>query len=62
MPYQANEIEANLSHQMTHPVLWTKSMEYIIKQGETVFVEVGPGTVLTGLIKRIQKNQSVIEI
>lgn len=56
-PYVFEEISFNLSAQITHPVLWTQSMEYLIAQKETVFEEVGPGRVLAGLITRIQKGQ-----
>lgn len=41
----------------TQPVQWTQSIEYLTQKGETTFEEVGPGTVLMGLIRRIQKGQ-----
>lgn len=56
-PYQANEIQSNLSNQITDPVRWTQSIEYLIAQGETTFEEIGPGKVLAGLIRRIQQGQ-----
>lgn len=56
-PYSANAIVSNLTKQINHPVLWTQSMQYLLQQGETDFVEVGPGKVLAGLIGRIQKGQ-----
>lgn len=56
-PYQIDQLYSNLAEQITHSVQWTKSIEYLISQGETVFEEVGPGSVLTGLIRRIQKGQ-----
>lgn len=56
-PYSANAIVTNLTQQMNHPVRWTQSMQYLLQQGETDFVEIGPGKVLTGLIGRIQKGQ-----
>jgi [acyl-carrier-protein] S-malonyltransferase len=42
-----------LEQQLTSPVLWSQSMRYLVGQGVTSFVEVGPGTVLCGLLKRI---------
>lgn len=56
-PYETDKIAANLVQQITHPVLWTQTIEYLLKQGATEFVEVGPGKVLTGLITRIQRQQ-----
>jgi malonyl CoA-acyl carrier protein transacylase len=55
-PY-SEDIANTLTKQMTHPVKWTHSIEYVIKQGETQFTESGPGTVLSNLVKKIQKGQ-----
>ncbi|MCR5377888.1 MAG: ACP S-malonyltransferase [Fibrobacter sp.] len=49
------EIKANLLTQLTSPVRWTQSVQNMIKDGATEFKELGPGQVLTKLIKRIQK-------
>lgn len=46
-------IKANLLAQLTSPVRWTQSVKQMMRDGATEFVELGPGTVLTGLIKRI---------
>jgi len=56
-PYETHEIASLLADQMTHSVKWTQTIEYLMTQGETHFEEVGPGTVLTGLVSRIQKGQ-----
>lgn len=56
-PYPAHEIQSYLSEQMTSPVLWTPTLDYLFKQGETDFVEIGPGSVLTGLTRRIRNGQ-----
>lgn len=49
-----DEIKANLIAQLTAPVRWSQSVEKMIADGATEFVECGPGTVLQGLIKKIQ--------
>lgn len=50
------EIKDNLLKQLTSPVCWTQSVKNMLADGMTDFVECGPGTVLTGLIGRIQKS------
>jgi [acyl-carrier-protein] S-malonyltransferase len=50
------EIKENLLKQLTAPVRWTQSVMNMIADGMTDFVECGPGTVLTGLVGRIQKS------
>lgn len=47
-----DEIRANLVAQLTSPVRWTQTAANMIADGGTTFVEVGPGTVLQGLIKK----------
>jgi len=57
-PYPDGKSIVNyLSEQITSSVLWTESINYLLEQNETQFVEVGPGSVLTGLIKRIRNQQ-----
>ncbi len=56
-PYQPNEVQSNLAHQITYPVQWTRSIEYLLQRGEKTFEEIGPGKVLQGLIQRIEKGQ-----
>ncbi len=48
-----DHIKANLIAQLTGPVKWTQSVQNMIKDGATNFVEVGPGKTLQGLIKKI---------
>jgi len=50
------EIKELLIKQVTGSVLWEDSVKYMISQGIDNFIEVGPGKVLTGLIKKIQKG------
>lgn len=56
-PYQQNIIKNTLIEQITRSVQWTESIEYLLNQGETEFEEIGPGNVLTGLVKRIRNGQ-----
>ncbi len=49
----SEEIKANVIAQLTAPVKWTQSVQHMIKDGATSFVEVGPGKVLQGLVKKI---------
>lgn len=49
------EIKENLLKQLTSPVRWTQSVQNMMADGMTEFVECGPGEVLAGLIKRIRK-------
>lgn len=47
------EIKKNLIAQLTAPVKWTQSVQQMVQDGATHFIEVGPGNVLQGLIKKI---------
>lgn len=53
------EIQENLNKQLTSPVKWTQSVQNMIKDGATTFVEVGPGKVLSGLVKKIDRKAEV---
>jgi [acyl-carrier-protein] S-malonyltransferase len=50
------EIKKNLITQLTAPVKWTQSVQQMIKDGATLFTEVGPGKVLAGLIGKIDRE------
>ena len=56
------EIKDLLTRQVTGTVRWTESMQWLIAQGFTRFIEFGPGTVLAGLMKRINKDIEVISV
>ena len=49
-------IKSNLLRQLTSPVKWTQSVQNMIADGATSFTEVGPGAVLQGMIKKINKE------
>ena len=52
----ADEIKSNLVAQLTAPVRWTQSVQQMIADGALHFTEVGPGKVLQGLVKKIDRN------
>ena len=56
------EIKANLIAQLTAPVKWTQSVQKMIEDGASVFVESGPGKVLQGLVKKINRPTEVASI
>jgi len=51
-----NEIKANLISQLTAPVRWTQSVQQMIADGASHFTEVGPGKVLQGLVRKINRE------
>lgn len=56
------EIKNNLIDQLTAPVKWTQSVQKMIKDGATTFIESGPGKVLQGLVKKIHRPAEVASI
>jgi [acyl-carrier-protein] S-malonyltransferase len=55
----ANTVKENLIAQLTSPVRWTQTLQKMDKSGVTEFIEVGPGKVLQGLVKRTLKNANI---
>tara|TARA_A100000164_G_C21915667_1_gene778079 strand:+ start:450 stop:1331 length:882 start_codon:yes stop_codon:yes gene_type:complete len=53
---KAEKIKLNLISQMTSPVKWTQSVKNMIKDGANEFSEIGPGNVLQGLVKKIDRE------
>src|SRR5690606_22820456 len=49
-------IKQNLINQLTAPVRWTQTIRKMVENGATEFTEVGPGSVLQGLVKKINKE------
>ena len=59
---RANEIQASLIRQLPSSVLWEDTVRTMGTMGVTTFVEIGPGTVLTGLIKRILPDAKLMNV
>jgi [acyl-carrier-protein] S-malonyltransferase len=51
-----SDIKSNLVDQLTSPVKWTQTMQQMIADGMTEYIEVGPGKVLQGLLKKIDRT------
>jgi [acyl-carrier-protein] S-malonyltransferase len=56
------QVRPLLVTQVCAPVLWEQSVNEMVSQGVTRFIEVGPGKVLSGLVKRISKEVSIANI
>jgi [acyl-carrier-protein] S-malonyltransferase len=56
------EVKDELVQQICHPVQWQKSIEYLLSRGVETFVEIGPGKVLSGLIKRTKREARTINV
>ena len=56
------EVKMLLIKQIESPVRWRESVQYMISKGTQTIVEIGPGKVLSGLIKRINKDVKVLNI
>ncbi|MGB7395144.1 MAG: ACP S-malonyltransferase [Pricia sp.] len=56
---ESNEIKKNLIAQLTAPVKWTQSVRNMVNDGASTFIEVGPGKVLQGLVKKIAPEVEV---
>ena len=58
----AEEIKAELTEQLCNGIQWQRSIEYMVDNGVATFIEIGPGKVLSGLIKRINRDVSTQNI
>jgi [acyl-carrier-protein] S-malonyltransferase len=58
----AESAKSELLNQLCNPVQWQRSIEYMVNNGVTTFIEIGPGKVLTGLIKRINREVRIMNI
>ena len=55
-------IHEEMVGQLTSPVAWVGSVQYMLNEGVTTFVELGPGQVLTGLLKRIERSAQRLNV
>ncbi len=58
----AESIKEELLRQLCNCIQWQRSVEYMVGDGVSTFIELGPGKVLAGLIKRIDKNVKILNI
>ena len=56
------EIRTLLTQQVTSPVKWSQTMNYLVDNGVTKVIEIGPGKVLSGLAKRDMRPESIINL
>jgi len=59
---KAEQIRAELLRQLYTSVQWQRSIEYMVNNGVSTFIEIGPGKVLSGLIKRINKDVKTLNM
>jgi len=57
-----SQVKDTLVHQVYSPVLWEDSVKNMIDKGVDTFVEIGPGKVLSGFIKKIDRNMTVLNV
>ncbi len=55
-------VRSRLVEQVTSSVLWEESVRYLLAQGFTRFIELGPGTALSGFMKRIDKTAQILNV
>lgn len=58
----AESVKSELLNQLCNPVQWQSTIEYMVNNGVSTFIEIGPGKVLTGLIKRINREVNTVNI
>jgi len=58
----AEAVKEELLNQLCNCVQWQRSVEYMVNDGVSTFIEIGPGRVLAGLIKRIDRNVNILNI
>ncbi|MGH2593770.1 MAG: ACP S-malonyltransferase [Anaerolineae bacterium] len=61
-PIDASDVRDELEAQLTSPVRWTESIQYLVSKGVTRFIEVGPKDVLAGLVRRIDSSVTAMSV
>src|SRR6266699_72447 len=59
---EAHDIREELTQQIAAPVQWIRTIEYLADAGVTTFLEIGPGQALTGMVKRIAKGVTTLNV
>lgn len=57
-----NEVRNSLVRQVSQPVRWLESVEFLISQGVKTFIEIGPGKVLSGLVRQIDRSVQCVNV
>jgi len=57
-----NKARESLVRQVSQPVRWLESVEFLISQGVKTFVEIGPGKVLSGLVRQIDRSAQCVNV
>jgi [acyl-carrier-protein] S-malonyltransferase len=60
--HSAAEIRAELAQQVAASVQWIHTVEYLVGEGITTFIEIGPGQALSGMVKRIAKGVTLYNV
>jgi [acyl-carrier-protein] S-malonyltransferase len=60
--HEAQAIREELALQIAAPVQWIRTIEYLVDAGVTTFLEIGPGQALTGMVKRIAKGVTTLNV
>jgi [acyl-carrier-protein] S-malonyltransferase len=58
----AEAVREGLKRQVTAPVRWEESVRELLREGVTLFVEVGPGKVLSGLVRQINRDAECLRV
>ena len=59
---QAADIKRKLVEQIDHPVLWEETIRKMIDEGVETFIEIGPGKVLSGLLRKIDRKKRALNV
>ena len=58
----AEQVKAELLDQLCNSIQWQRSVEYMVNYGITTFIEIGPGRVLSNLVKRINQDVEILSV